>query len=149
MSPTTPGSKRCSGVSGPACILEPRASRILGLWLSATHGLAGTAVLALAVPWPPKVLLLAGIAAHACARRPAPPERMIRDSSGDWALPERGLADLFAAPGSRFGRWWVYLVLSNGSEKLRILLLRDQFDAETWRRLQAALRRRSGVSELP
>ncbi|HEX9876490.1 MAG TPA: protein YgfX [Gammaproteobacteria bacterium] len=149
MSPTTPSSKRCSGVSGPACILEPRASRILGLWLLATHGVAVAAVLALAVPWLLKPLLLAGIAAHACARRPGRPERLVRDSSGGWALPERGLADLFAAPGSRFGRWWAYLVLSDGSEKLRILLLRDQFDSETWRRLQAALRRRPGISGLP
>jgi hypothetical protein len=130
-------------------MLEPCASRILGLWLLATHGLAGAAVLALTVPWPLKALLLAGVAAHACARRPARPERMIRDSSGGWALPERGLAGLFAAPGSRFGRWWVYLVFSDGSERLRILLLRDQFDSEAWRRLQAALRRRPGISGLP
>jgi hypothetical protein len=110
------------------------------LWTLAAHGVAAAAVFALAIAWPAKALLLAAAVLHARIRRPQWPALLVRDRDGVWALPDRGLTGLIVAPGSRFCQWWVYLVLSDGRSFRRVLLLRDQFDSETWRRLQAALR---------
>jgi hypothetical protein len=82
------------------------------------------------------------IAAHAWRRCPlAPPPALLLEGSGLWSVPERGLAGLGVGFRTRYTAFWVRLSLVGPGRGLDILLLADQLDSESWRALQARLRR--------
>jgi hypothetical protein len=57
-------------------------------------------------------------------------------------LPDSGLVDLAVGPRSRYTGWWVHLRLrAAGGVEVSVVLLADQLDEDTWRVLQAELRR--------
>ena len=136
----TSSSKRSSAGSARAFILRTRPSRLLLAWTIAAHVAAAAGILsvALALGW--RLLLLAFLAVHAYWRRPRPPELIVRNRTGLWALPESGLTALSLGPGTRAGSWWIELRLTGPGCSQRRLLCRDQVGAESWRLLQLALR---------
>lgn len=66
---------------------------------------------------------------------------LLRHADGSWTLPERGLTGLALRDGTSLGPFWIALRLGAGTARASVLLLRDQLDHETWRGLQAELRR--------
>jgi hypothetical protein len=72
---------------------------------------------------------------------------LLLDGSGLWHVPERGLAGLAVGPRTRYTAFWVRLSLEGLGCGLDILLLADQLDAESWRALQARLRRWPGAGD--
>jgi hypothetical protein len=103
--------------------------------------LVGLAVSLLGIPWSLKCLALFATAAHAVVRRPPPAPRVILQD-GIAELPDAGLVDLTVGPGSRYTWWWIHLRLRSADRRVDVVLLVDQLDEETWRALQAELRRR-------
>ena len=109
--------------------------------------------MAAALPWlgAPGIVGAAAallVAVHAWRRRPvAPPPGLLLDGSGLWHVPERGLAGLALGPRTRYTAFWVRLSLESQGSGLDILLLADQLDAESWRALQARLRRGFGAGD--
>jgi energy-converting hydrogenase Eha subunit G len=84
-------------------------------------------------------LALAAIAAHGIARYPRTPRLLVLHRDGTWAVPERGWHGLSLASGTTWTTWYVELVF-RGPARARILVLKDQLDAENWRALQLAVR---------
>jgi len=78
---------------------------------------------------------------HAALRRPPPITVIRRHADGAWSLPALGFERLDLRPGTSVGPFWIKLRLGTADTAVSVLLLRDQLDAETWRRLQAELRR--------
>lgn len=107
----------------------------------AVHAVAAASFLVCGLAWPLKVLGAAAVLGHAVFRRPARavPLRLLPD--GAWSLPTRGLERLSLRPGTAVGPFWVRLRLGGGSSIVVVLLLKDQLDRASWRRLQAELRR--------
>ncbi len=100
------------------------------------------AALLLAAPPAPVMLLLGGVVAlHAALRQPceAPPV-LYRRRDGTWSVPRHGGGRLRMGAGSVLGGVWLRLVLVDQRRRLVVVLLRDQFEAEVWRVLQARLR---------
>lgn len=91
--------------------------------------------------WPIKIVGVAAVLAHAALRRPPRATEVRRLPDGTWSLPALGLDRLDLRPGTAVGPFWVRLHLGTADRVVSVLLLRDQLDAETWRRLQAELRR--------
>lgn len=116
---------------------------MLAVWHIAVHAVAAASFLLCGLPRPISLLGAAAVVAHAALRRPprAVPVRRLPD--GSWALPTRGLDGLVLRPGSAVGPFWVRLRLGAPGSAADVLLLKDQLDADAWRRLQADLRRRS------
>lgn len=136
-----PISRHCSSGYGPAFILDPAPSCLLRAWLLAIHALTAIGLLCLPTAWTTKVGLLLVLAGHGMLRRPAPPERIVRNRNGLWALPESGQTGLSLSASSRYGTWWAELHLIRAGWAYRCLLCRDQLAAGQWRKLQLALRR--------
>ncbi|HSG64664.1 MAG TPA: hypothetical protein VLD39_06675, partial [Gammaproteobacteria bacterium] len=76
-------------------------------------------------------------------RWPAVPLRVVRSRDGFWSVPDRDQLGLRLGPATRYGDWWMDLRLVAPGRRARVLLLRDQVDASTWRALQATLRESS------
>lgn len=105
------------------------------------HALAIVSVVLCGLAWPFKLAAIAALLAHAALRRVPAPMSIARDSEGYWSLPSLGLARLTLRPGTAVGPFWARLTLgSAGSRSITVLMLVDQLDRESWRRLQAALR---------
>lgn len=85
---------------------------------------------------------LAAVCAHCVLRRPRSPQLVARHADGTWTVAGRALATgLALAPGTSWSTWYVALVLESGrGRRVRSLILRDQLEAEDWRRLQLAVR---------
>ena len=49
--------------------------------------------------------------------------------------------DLTVEPHSRYTWWWVHLQLRGVDRGIDVVLLADQIDEDTWRAMQAELRR--------
>lgn len=128
----------CSTRYAGAFTLEPRPSRILAVWRAALAGLLATAAATLGVPWPAR-LVLAAVACGltvGCARRRR--FGVIRVGGGRWSVPSGGPGgELFQA---QYSSWWVELRSDAPGRPAGVVLLRDQLDAEDWRRLQLAVR---------
>jgi hypothetical protein len=104
--------------------------------------MVGLALSLLGAPWPLKFLGLLATAAHAVARYPPPAPRVVlRDGFAE--LPDSGLVGLTVAPRSRYTWWWVHLRLraAGGRDEIGVVLLADQLHEDSWRALQAELRR--------
>lgn len=129
-----------SSSSAPACVKAER-SRALVLWWVALHGLIGASFLMLAVGpgirWLGLVLLLA----HGWWRRPASQGIVLLLGNGRWALPSSGRFRLRLGSGTAYTTLWARVVLIDAAGRREpLLLLRDQFSAEDWRKIQVALR---------
>ncbi len=103
--------------------------------------------MAAAIPWLGLPAGAAGalaalLAAHGIARRPfaQPPEVWV-DGAGLWSLPQQALRGLTLGPRTRYTTLWIALSLVGARRRVELILLADQFDAETWRQLQVWLRR--------
>jgi hypothetical protein len=127
-------------------ILRPKRSRWLMLWWLALHLVVSLGVIALGLGALATCFAAAALGAHGVLRAPRRTAVLLRRRDGTWALPDAGLDRLRLGRGTRYGSLWMELVLvadsPNRKRKTAILLLRDQVDAESWRRLQAQLRRR-------
>jgi len=99
------------------------------------------------IPGPTIVKLCAAllVAAHAAARYPPAPPRVVGDGDGRWAIPALGLAGLRLGPRTRYTTLWVRLSLVASARTLDIVLVVDQVDAQAWRMLQVSLRRGIGA----
>jgi hypothetical protein len=118
----------------------------LALWWGAVHALAAAGVLASALPHSVAAVVLAVLLAHSRWGRPGPAGPLDLFASGRWAVPGTSRTGLTLAEGTAVGPFWIKLVLvgpvhAPRSPRLACLLLRDQLDADTWRALQAELRR--------
>ncbi|HEU4617689.1 MAG TPA: hypothetical protein VFV10_06580 [Gammaproteobacteria bacterium] len=125
--------------------IEPRPSRWLVHWWRGVHALAAAGVLASALPRAYALLALAGLLVHALLGRPPASRCLELRADGSWAVP--GASGLSLVEGTAVGPFWIRLKLARPGLRVARLLLRDQVDAETWRVLQAELRRggRSGA----
>jgi hypothetical protein len=115
---------------------------LLGAWWALSHALVGLALTLSGAPWPLKCVAVLGTAVHAVMRRPRSPQRVIL-KDGIAELPDSGLVDLSIGSRSRYTWWWVHLRLRRADDAVAVdvVLLADQLDEETWRALQAELRR--------
>ena len=108
--------------------------------------LLGATAVALDLPAIVALALLAGVGIHGLARRPRTPRRLVLEPDGTWSIPEQGQWRLQLAPGTAWAAWYVELVLAGAARApVRVLILRDQLDADAWRRLQVAVRERGGA----
>jgi hypothetical protein len=141
---------RFSAASAGAYLLAPECSGWLSAWWLALHVVLAASIL-LICPWPaltgPALALLAARAWRRRPRRPplivhspgaSPGRGAVQTPGGHWALPQAGRFGLTLSPATRCGGVWVELVFNEPAAP-RILLLRDQFCASTWRRLRLAL----------
>jgi hypothetical protein len=112
---------------------------LLAWWLS-LHALLAATVIVLDLPVAPALALLVLVAAHVFWRRPRGPGLIVRHADGTWAIPEQGRHGLRLVRGTAWTTWWVELVLAGDGRRTRALLLKDQLDADAWRRLQTTVR---------
>lgn len=127
--------------SGPVCILRAERSRLLSIWWCLLHAVIGASVLMLPVGVL-AVVLLVPVLAHARWRWPTGQGGVLLLSGNDqWGLPVRGRFGLRPGPGTLHAPLWVRLVLTDAAGgPVVLLLLRDQFSAEDWRKIQVAVR---------
>jgi hypothetical protein len=149
MSRTTPTSRTSSRESERAIVLRPRPSRTLLLWWPALHLFALATLCALG---PPSPLLACGgllLVLHSVARYPSSAaETLARGADGLWSVPALGLDGLSIGYRTRYTTFWVRLELVGAARPLDMLLLADQLDPESWRVLQAILRRRGSAPRI-
>jgi hypothetical protein len=121
------------------------------LWWTSLHVLLGAAVLQLAAGIAPAasapaargagaVAGLLALALHARCRFPRTPGLLLRSAAGLWSVPERGLHALELGRGTSCSGWWTVLVLGAPLVRARVLVLRDQVGAESWRLLSLTVR---------
>jgi len=79
------------------------------------------------------------LALHGWRRRPNGCPPLALSATGRFALPTEGRFDLALSTASRTGPGWLTLVLTDKPDSC-LLLLEDQVDASTWRRLRLAIR---------
>jgi hypothetical protein len=84
------------------------------------------------------------VAAHFRLGFPASTGLILYLEPGGWSLPLRGEHGLRLGPGSGVWPFAVVLAFEGTGRRQRLLLLSDQLDRESWRRLQIACR--SGLS---
>jgi hypothetical protein len=112
---------------------EIRPSRRLLIWWLALHGML--ALSAFMVSPVAGIIAAPLIALHGRLRRPREPSVIQITSEGRFGLPEEFRFDLDIAPGSREGPGWLLLEFPDRPGR-RLLLLRDQLDADAWRELR-------------
>ncbi len=117
------------------------------LWWIALHLLVAASIPWLGLNAAAAAGLAALIGAHGIVRRPflEPPELWI-DGAGLWSLPQLALVGLALGPRTRYTTLWIELSLVSARRRIDLMLLADQFDAETWRQLQVRLRRSHGAA---
>jgi hypothetical protein len=112
---------------------------LVGAWV-AVHLLAGAALLAADVAAWLAAAALGALAVHAFVRRPAAClATIVCRTDGRFDLPGIGRTGLALGMNSVVTHAWVKLALADGGATLHILLVRDQVDDATWRRLLARL----------
>jgi hypothetical protein len=142
MSRKTRISSDSSTSSATAWAVEPAPSRLVAVWYAAVHALAAASFLASGLDWPIKLAGVTAVVTHAVLRRRPSPTRIARLADGTWSLPALGYERLTLRPGTAVGPFWVKVVLGGpGAKPLTVLLVKDQLDPASWRRLQAELRR--------
>jgi hypothetical protein len=138
---TTPTSRDSLPELDVVLTIDPRPSPGLALWWWGVHALAAAGLIASALPRSVAALALGALLVHARLRRPRPPEPIELRAGGRWAVSGARLGGLTLAEGTAVGPFWVRLELAGAGTRVARLLLRDQLDADTWRALQAELRR--------
>jgi hypothetical protein len=129
---------RSSPGSAPR-LLELDPSLYVNIWWALLHAVLAFSALLLDLAPIPAAFALASIAAHAIVRHPRTPRLLVLQCDGTWAVPERGWHGLRLAPGTSWTTWYVELVFDTPAGA-RIVVLKDQLDAEGWRALQLAVR---------
>ena len=129
-----------SNVSGKVWVLALDRSRALAAWWAGLHLLLVAAVLLAPAPGLVVGAALVAIALHAWRRYPETPGLLIVSDTGSWSVPERGLHGLGLGRGTSYSPWWAWLVLVGPAQATRALVLRDQLDADSWRRLTLSIR---------
>lgn len=129
---------RSSPASAPR-LLELDRSLYVNIWWALLHAVFASAALVFDLAPVLTALALAAIAAHGIGRYPRTPRLLMLHRDGTWAVPERGWHGLRLAPGTTWTTWYVELVFP-GPAEMRILVLKDQLDAEDWRALQLVVR---------
>jgi hypothetical protein len=105
------------------------------------HLLLVAADLLVALPWAPRLGLLAVVAAHALFRLPArTPTSIVVAADATYLVPEWGLGPAPLGPRTVVCAYWIRLDLG-GSPRRDILLFSDQLGADQWARLRALLER--------
>jgi hypothetical protein len=84
------------------------------------------------------MLLAVPVLAWHCIRRKPVSAGLLLICGRRFSLPAAGRYDLAAGRDSLAGRFWVELVF-DGDPPARLLVLRDQLDAQGWRRLRLAV----------
>ena len=115
---------------------------MLALWWASLHLLLWGSVLAATDSVVADLASFGLLAVHAAFRFPDSRVLLARLDDGRWSIPSRGLDGLELGAGTCFAAYWVLLELVAPDRSLRLVLLRDQFDARNWRRLQVAVRER-------
>ena len=86
---------------------------------------------------------------HSLTRYPSSAaEALARGPDGLWSVPALGLDGLSIGQRTRYTTLWVRLELVGAARPLDMLLLADQLDPESWRVLQATLRRRGSAARI-
>jgi hypothetical protein len=130
-----------SRTSAPAFVLRAERSGALILWWGVLHGVVGASLAMLPVAGAARLIAAALLLAHAAWRRPRQGRQLLLYRNGYWAVPDRGRFGLQAAAGTAYTALWLRLVLADAQGgTVCLLLLRDQFAAETWRKIQVAVR---------
>jgi hypothetical protein len=129
---------RSSPGSAPR-LLEPDPSLYVNFWWALLHALLAFSAFLLDLRPALTALALATISVHAIGRHPRTPRLLVLQTDGTWAVPERGWHALRLAPGTTWTTWYVELVF-DAPAGARVVLLKDQLDAEDWRALQLAVR---------
>jgi len=126
--------------------IRPARSRLIPVWHVGVHALAAAAIALSGLAWPLELAAFGALAAHAVWRWPGAPVPICRHADGTWSLPALGLEGLVLCPGTEAGPFWVRLSLGRADARaVTVVLVADQLDRESWRRLQAELRRRVGA----
>jgi len=146
MTTSTQSLNTCSAGSERIYIPRLRASRILLLWWWALHGVGVAGIISLPISWLNRCVLLVLVAGHGLKLAPELSPVLVRYPNGLWSAPEIGRGALRLGVGSGYAGWWLRLILHDADGTLKVLLLRDQFQAPEWRALQAAFRRLPGAS---
>jgi len=106
---------------------------------------AAAGIIGVPMSWPIRWILLGALGGHWLRQAPAFSPVLIRYPNGLWAAPELGRSALRLRSDTRYASWWIRLILHDGQGALTVLLLRDQFDTQDWRALQAVFRRLPAV----
>lgn len=129
-----------SRASAAVTLLKLEPSRWLAGWWAGLHALlAGAALLGRISP-SATALLLGAIALHGVGRFPRTPGLLVFSAAGLWSLPERGQHALRLGAETACCAWWARLVLVGPGTRVRVLVLRDQLDTESWRLLRLVIR---------
>ncbi len=121
-------------------ILKPEACRLRRAWWLLVHAVAAAGLAASALPGPARLALIGAVIAHGRRRSPGSPPLLLVTDAGRWSVPARGLFDVALAPGSAHTSLWARLVLGRGARAATLVLLRGEYGAADWRRIQLALR---------
>jgi hypothetical protein len=124
------------------CILEPGPSSSLRVWWLALHLLLGAAVAALGAGTGLGGALLAAVVVHGVLRRPHAFDELIVISGGRWSIPALGLFGAGPTDATICAATWARLVLASDRASVRVLVYRDQFRSDDWRRLRTEVSRR-------
>jgi hypothetical protein len=115
---------------------------MLWMWWFVLHALLGVAFALVGWAAPSRLVAIAAVVGHCVLRRPASsPRTVVVAEGGRCAVPEWNTGELALGPRTLVAPFWVRLDLGAGPWRRDILLLVDQVQPETWRRLRALLLR--------
>lgn len=120
-------------------ILKPVPSPARGAAWALAHAIAVVGAAAAGLPAAARFALIAAVLAHARYRAPPPAPLLLVTGAGRWSVPAIGLFDIVPDRRSAYTRCWARLVL--GRPAATLVLLRPEYQAADWRRIQLALRR--------
>lgn len=131
-----------SHASAAVCIFKIESSRWLEAWWLALHVVLALTIAALDIGWTQAGLGWLGLALHAVLGRPRSKIGLLLECDGVWSAPVEQRYDMRLGSATAYSYDWVRLCLEprGTGRALWVLLLRDQLDAEGWRRLQQRLR---------
>lgn len=113
-------------------------------WWLGVHAVGGVGLVASGLPRAAALAAGAAVLAHAWLTAPAPPPLLLVTESGRWSVPARGLFGLELDERSAYTSSWARLELELGGRRARLVLLKAEYGAAEWRRIQLALRQGAG-----
>lgn len=131
---------RSSKPSDTIYVLKPEPCRLRAACWALAHALGAAGVAGSGLPVAVRLAVGAGLVWHWALRAPAPAPLLLVTGAGRWSVPGRGPYARRAGPGTAYTSLWVRLVLGRGRRAERFVLLRPEYRAADWRRIQLALR---------